>query len=40
MCFVCINFSGWLSGKIKKGLDSNGAVVVQSAFQDPPIIRS
>lgn len=39
-CFVCINFSGWLSGKIKKGFDSDGAVVVQGALQDPSIIRS
>lgn len=38
-CFVCI-FSGWLSGEIKKGFDSDGAVVVQGALQDPSIIRS
>lgn len=39
-CFVCINFAGWLSGKIKEGFDSDGAIVVQSALQDPSIICS
>lgn len=38
--FVPVHFSGWLSGEIKKGLDSDGAVVVQGALQDPAIIRS